>query len=230
MAITILVGQALRDGLKTKEQISAFVIQLRAGEFELEDEKGEGRDKSLGASLSYGFEHAFSAAERAQLALLHLFQSFVDVDALTWMGSTGEEYCLPEVGSLTRSAGKTLLDRAAEIGLLTADGDGFYTIHSALPWYFKNLFRRLYKGRELEATLAFAETVGKFGGNYFRQYNEGNRGIITVLAAQEANLLHARRLARMHGRRNAVIGTMQGVHSRDVTPESVLLQAASSQW
>jgi tetratricopeptide (TPR) repeat protein len=66
LTITVLVGQALRDGLRTRQQIERFVEELRAGEARLADEAGEGRTRSLGASLSYSFEHAFSEAERLQ--------------------------------------------------------------------------------------------------------------------------------------------------------------------
>src|SRR5262249_15444211 len=37
LTITVLVGQALRDGLKTREQIEAFVARLRVGEAAFED-------------------------------------------------------------------------------------------------------------------------------------------------------------------------------------------------
>ena len=70
--------------------------QLRAGEAVFEDEESQGRSKSLGASLSYGFDSAFTEAERKQLALLHFFQGFVDVDALRLMGDptmTGMTAC-----------------------------------------------------------------------------------------------------------------------------------------
>ena len=144
LTITVLVGQALRDGLRTPAQIEAFVARLRAGEAAFEDEASEGRAKSLGASLSYGFEHAFDETERRQLALLHLFQGFVDVDVLRQMGHPDVDYCLPEVRGLTREAGIALLDRAAEAGLLTAYGGGYYAIHPALPWYFRGLFERYY--------------------------------------------------------------------------------------
>ena len=86
LTLTVLAGQALRDGLRTKAQIEAFVRKLRTGEADFEDEAGEGRTRSLAASLAYGFENAFTEAERKQLALLHLFQGFVDVDALRSMG------------------------------------------------------------------------------------------------------------------------------------------------
>jgi hypothetical protein len=187
LAITVLVGQALRDGLRTKEQIEAFVAQLRAGEAAFEDEESEGRAKSLGASLSYGFEHAFTEDERKQLALLHFFQDFVDVDVLKWMGNPDADWCLPELRGLTPEAGIALLDRAAEVGLVTAHGGGYYTIHPALPWYFKSLFEQYYaptptppptsgeglvsplpglgEGPGVRATRAFIEAMGALG-NY----------------------------------------------------------------
>ena len=147
LTLTVLVGQALREGLKTKEQIEAFVARLRAGEAAFADESSEGRSRSLGASLSYGFEQAFREEERKKLALLHLFQGFVDVDVLCAMGDPEAPWCLPEVRGLTREEGIALLDRAAEVGLLTAHGGGYYGIHPALPWFFKGLFERYYPAR-----------------------------------------------------------------------------------
>jgi tetratricopeptide (TPR) repeat protein len=226
LTLTVLVGQALRDGLVTREQIKAFVIKLRAGEAAFEDEVEQGRAKSLGASLSYGFEHAFNEDERKQLALLHFFQGFVDVDVLRQMGAletvTGEDFSLPEARGLTREAGISLLDRAAEVGLLTAHGGGYYTIHPALPWYFKSLFEQYYgtppppageglgEGA-LAATRAFVEAMGKLGNHYFWEYEGGNREVIAALSAEEANLLHARQLARANGWWYALISTMQGL-------------------
>jgi tetratricopeptide (TPR) repeat protein len=225
LTITVLVGQALRDGLRTKDQIEAFVAQLRAGEAAFEDEESEGRAKSLGASLSYGFEHAFTEDERKQLALLHFFQGFVDVKALLLMGhpKSGD---LPELRGLTRKDGIALLDRAAEVGLLTAHGGGYYTIHPALPWYFKSLFDQYYaptpgppplagegeREGDLAATRAFVEAMGALGNYYHDQYIDGNRGVIAALTAEEANLLHVRQLARANGQWLAMMKTMQGLH------------------
>jgi hypothetical protein len=167
LTITVLVGQALRDGLKTKKDIEVFVARLRSGEAAFEDEASEGRSKSLVVSLSYGFAHAFSEDERKQLALLHFFQGFVNVDALRLMGSpdTGN---LPTLHSLTRESGIALLDRAAEIGLLTAHGNGYYTIHPALPWYFNDLFTQHYAtgDERLAATHTFVEAMGELGDYY----------------------------------------------------------------
>jgi tetratricopeptide (TPR) repeat protein len=213
MTITALVGQALRDGLKTKDQIEDFVRKLRTGEAQIEDEESEGRTRSLAASLNYGFEHAFAEPERKQLALLHLFQGFVDVDALRTMGSPEAGWCLPEVRGLTREAGIALLDRAAEVGLLTAHGGGDYSIHPALPWFFKKLFDEYYGKAEERAIRAYAEAIAQLGEYYLREYEAAQRDVIGALGAEEANLLHARELARSRDWWPRVIFTMQGLRT-----------------
>jgi tetratricopeptide (TPR) repeat protein len=211
LTLTVLVGQALRDGLKTGEQIAAFVQKLQAGEAVFEDEASEGRTRSLAASLAYGFENAFAEAERKQLALLHLFQGFVQVGALGIMGDPEAEWRLPEVQGLTREAGIAVLDRAAEVGLLTALGGGYYRIHPALPWFFRHLFEECYPENRIAATRAFVEAMGQLGNYYHSQYEGGNRDVIGVLGAEEANLLHARSLARSNGWWDGVTSTMQGL-------------------
>ena len=211
LTLTVLAGQALREGLKTKEQIGAFVTRLRSGEAAFPDEANEGRSRSLGASLAYGFEQAFDEEERKKLALLHLFQGFVDVDVLCWMGAPEAPWCLPEVRGLTREEGIALLDRAAEVGLLATHGGGYYGIHPALPWFFKGLYERCYPAEDLAAVRAFVEAVGGLGNYYFDQYEGGNRDVLGALRAEEANLLHARRLARAHGWWYQVISVMQGL-------------------
>jgi tetratricopeptide (TPR) repeat protein len=266
LALTVLVGEALRQGLRSQAQVGAFVAQLRAGEAPIEDDETQGRSKSLAASLSYGFGQAFDEEERRQLALLHLFQGFVDVDALTeYMGNpdfaafvnaqpgAAEPFeALPELRGLTREAGIHLLDRAAEIGLLTAHGGGYYSIHPALPWYFKALFDQYFgerlpvSGERLpvngersegaepltdyrlpvtdhrlpvtdhrspSAERAYVEAMGELGAYYHAQYQDGNRDVIDALQAEEANLLHARRLARQHGWWPRVISAMQGLRA-----------------
>ena len=68
---------------------------MRAGEAQIKDEEGEGRTRSLAASLNYGSRACLRrAVERKQLALLHLFQGFVDVDALRAMGDPEGDLCL----------------------------------------------------------------------------------------------------------------------------------------
>jgi tetratricopeptide (TPR) repeat protein len=211
LTLIVLVGQALRDGLKTAAQIAAFVEEIQAGEAVFEDEASEGRTRSLAASLAYGFENAFAEAERKQLAVLHLFQGFVEVSALQLMGDPEAGWCLPEVKGLTREVGIALLDRAAEVGLLTSFRGGYYRIHPALPWFFRRLFEQDYPARRTAATRAFVEAMRELGNYYWLQYQRGNRDVIDVLAAEEANLLHARSLARSNAWWDRVTGIMQGL-------------------
>jgi len=55
--------------------------------------------------------------------------------------------------------------------------------------------------------------MGELGNYYAAQYVGGNRDVIAALSAQEANLLHARQLARTNGWWRRVISTMQGLRS-----------------
>ncbi|MEQ9548454.1 MAG: CHAT domain-containing protein [Coleofasciculus sp. G3-WIS-01] len=214
MTITVVVGQALRNGLRSREQIEDFVLQLRSGEAEIDDDEREGRSKSLGASLSYGFRNAFTEKERQQLALLYFFQGFIDVDTLCTMGHPEFEWCLPEVRGLTLEAGIDLLYRAVEVGLLINLGSRFYVIHPALQWYLKRLFNQYYKNEEQSATFAFVEAMSELGKAHTCEYEGGNQYVIkTLLPPQEANLLYARQLARNNGWWHAVIGTMQGLRT-----------------
>jgi tetratricopeptide (TPR) repeat protein len=184
---------------------------LRQGEAVFKDEKSEGRTRSLGAALSYGFENAFTDAERKQLALLHLFQGFVDVNALKLMGNPEEEWHLPEVRGMDREPGIRLLDRAAEVGLLTAYGGGYYSIHPALPWFFKKMFHQYYADATTRAERAFLEALAALSNYYANQYVNGVTSVIGILSAEETNLLHARYLARSKGWWDALIGIMQGL-------------------
>jgi hypothetical protein len=214
LTILVTMGEALRAGIDTSERLDAFVAALLRGEVAFDDEAGEGRSKSLGASLSYGFGTVFTEDERKILALLHLFQGFVDVDVLRMMGSPGVEWCLAAIRGLTCERGIALLDRAAEIGLLHTYYAGYYGIHPALPWYFGVLFSRHFPEDSDDATRArraFAEVMSELGNDYARTYQDGRREILSVVAAQEDNLLAAMRLARAHGWWHPVIGIMQGL-------------------
>jgi len=219
LTITVLAGQALRENLTTTQEIDGFVARLRAGEAELEADQDAalGRTRSLAASLSYGFARAFSERERACLAVLHLFRDSVDVDTLCAMGDPDiVTDAVPELAGLHRDGTIALLDRAADIGLLTAIGGGYYEIHPALPWYFAGLFTATY-GQAGEpsaesAARAYASAVAGLGNYYLDQANLGLVAqVLLPLQIEEANLLHALDLARSHGLWTAVTGCMQGL-------------------
>ena len=220
LTITVATGQALRENLVTTEQVAGFVARLHAGEAQLEagQDAALGRTRSLAASLDYGFAAAFTAPERAQLAVLHLFRDTADVDALRAMGDpefAGED-AVPELAGLDREAGIVLLDRAADIGLLTALGGGYYQIHPALPWYFASLFTASYgqPGQPAAdcAAHAYAITTGQLGDYYYNQGGAGHTAqVLPVLRAEEANLRHALDVARARGLWGAAVGCLQAL-------------------
>ena len=220
LTITVLVGQALRGNLDTTGDIEDFVARLRAGEAQLEagEDAALGRTRSLTASLSHGFAQAFTDAERARLAVLHLFRDTVGVKALRFMGDPGTTGldAVPELAWLTREARIALLDRAAGIGLLESTGDGYYQIHPALPWYFTTLFTTSYgqpgSPAARRASRAYTTAIGEIGDYYHGQAEAGRAAqVIPVLQAEEANLRHALDLARADGPWKAAVGCLQGL-------------------
>jgi hypothetical protein len=148
------------------------------------------------------------------LALLHLFQGFVHVDVLRVMGDPDAPWCLDAVRALTREEGIMLLDRAVVVGLLATQGGGYYSIHPASTLYLRDLFEMAYpaaSGTAEHTHRAFVEAMGALGDYYAEQYEQGNRGVLQVLAAEEDNLLAALRLARAHGWWWSVTSAMQGL-------------------
>ena len=216
MTLRVLVLQAIKMGLRGRTQIENFVEAIRAGEQAIEDaDEKQGRDKSLGASLDYGFRNAFKDDELPIIALLHLFQGTVLVDALEAMGKV-DDHALPELKGKTKERLASVLDRARDIGLLTHLAGTWYTIHPALPWFLSQRFARHYDGRQGRSTAtaalrAWVEAIGLLGDYYHDQFNHGNQGVIQYLALEEANLLHARRTARRHSWWDCVAYAMQGL-------------------
>ena len=212
LTITVLVGQSLREGLESIEQINGFVEILRSGETAFLDEADQSRSKSLGASLSYGFEHAFSEPELRALVLLRFFQGFVNVDILRIICRQGEDWSLSGLQDMDRGEGQKLLDRAAAIGQLISLGEGYYRIHPALPWFFQRLFRNYYGSQEDRVTRAFVEGMSIMGFQLNQQYSAGRSGLINNMFMEESNLLYARCLALEHNWHSGVIATMMGLH------------------
>jgi tetratricopeptide (TPR) repeat protein len=193
MALTILIRQALQQKLSSKLDIDQFVQHLRDGEAQFADEENEGRSRSLAASLQYGFEGSFQQAELRQLALLELFQGFVDVEVLARLqGESG-----PDKQVLTQ-----LLDRAVAIGQLTIvreDLPGYYIIHPALPWFFRRLIKQYHPGRDEELMRAFVHAEATVSEGVREHYERMDKGTIAHLQYEEANLIQAFRWASARG-------------------------------
>ena len=159
----------------------------------------------LAASLDYGFTTAFTAAERARLAVLHLFRDTADVDVLRVMGdpdAAGED-AVPELAGLDREAGIALLDRAADIGLLTHSAAGTTRSTPPCPGTSPPCSPPAYGQPATQpprAARAYATAIGDTRRLLLQPSSIGARAqVLAVLRAEEANLLHALDLARATG-------------------------------
>ena len=227
LTLSVLVGQALKDGLANPADVEGFVAKLRAGEAVFDDDIEQGRSKSLGSSLSYGFEHAFNEGERKRLAVLQLFQGIVNPAILRVMGDRENPNRHENFVGLGREYWVGLLNRAAEIGLVRSVRSEIYVVHPALPWFFRGLFERYYPGTVGEespatrVTRAFAEAIVEWG-EFLENKLGGTRDLVVALSAEEENLLQALRLARRHGwwklavRASNVICNFYGAMGRQV--------------
>jgi tetratricopeptide (TPR) repeat protein len=75
-----------------------------------------------------------------------------------------------------------------------------------------DLFEHYYRGEAGKASRrAFAQAMGTLGHFYVRQYEHGHRAVLSVVAAEEDNLLAAWRIAQEHALWDCVIGAMQGL-------------------
>jgi tetratricopeptide (TPR) repeat protein len=216
LTVTVLVSQALRDRLHTKEQVEALVARLREGEQPLADDVAQGRSRSLGASLAYGFQAAFTDSERAVLALLHLFQGVVNVNALRAMGDPKvvKESAVPALVGWSQKDLIGVLDRAANIGLLTRVGD-LCAIHPALPWFLAELFTHHYgppdTTRAHAARHAYSTAITGLSNYFQSEYHEGRTQVTNALNVEEANLLRAFALARTNNWWDLLISLLQGL-------------------
>jgi len=219
LTITVTVGQALRENRATSEQITEFTRRLRAGEAQIEEGEAVslGRPRSLAASLGYGLANAFTEAERAQLAVLHLFRETVGVGPLCFMGDADqcEADAVPELAGLDPdTTGTALFDRATDIGLLTSLGGHFYRIHPALPWYFSDLFASTYGEQGTpsaqRAMRAYARVMGELGHTCVAVEQDGHDATDTARIS-EANLLHALEISRTSQMWEEATGCMQGL-------------------
>ncbi|MBI5366701.1 MAG: CHAT domain-containing protein [Planctomycetes bacterium] len=216
LTLRVLVGQAVKMGLRGEPQIHQFVEAIRSGEQGIEDaDETQGRDKSLGASLDYGFRNAFKEDELPLIALLHLFQGTVDVYALQLMGQVGE-HALPELKGRSKEQLAGLLERARDTGLLTHLGMTYFGIHPALPWFLRRFYASHFYGQGGHSSASAAlrgwvEAIGALGEFYLRRFSEGHPEIIHLVELEEANLLHARRLGRRYQWWTPLLSAMQGL-------------------
>jgi tetratricopeptide (TPR) repeat protein len=207
LAIGLVTGQVMRDGLRANAEFQAFAARLRESEIAAEDVTPERVTRPLMASVNYVFAHAFEEAEFPRLDLLQLFHGLLHVDTFRAMGQAGAH----AIAGLDHDDATRLLERAAVAGLLIAYGGGYYAIHPSLAWYFRRRFDASDPELRGSAIRAYAEAVGASATFYSDRYANGDRAAFDALRADQPNLLRARALARHFGNWRALLGIMQGL-------------------
>ncbi len=204
-----LAIQAILPELK-RAAPDALLRALQAGEVNLsEDDPAQGRERSLSASLTYRLD-ALDAALRRRLGALALFQGFVSANVLATICQhvDGSPDALKGLG---REEWIKMLDAATEIGLLRRAGEGYYTVHPALPWFFHDLMRESFPAHLDWLEKAFSAAYGAYAHYLFRLFQTSTNLAISLLRAEESNLMHALRLARRHEDWSAVHGILYGL-------------------
>jgi tetratricopeptide (TPR) repeat protein len=170
----------------------ALLTQLQKGEAELSgDNKKQGREHSLAASLSYRLDK-LDKSLRSRLGLLGLFQGFVNAGTLALICEDKEA---PELlQGLKQDDWVKMLEQASEMGLLQKVGTDSYRIHPALPWFFHEILHTVYK-KELD----WLEKRFVLGCGYISHIlkemlrTDAEKGMI-LLHLQEQNLRYSLRL------------------------------------
>jgi tetratricopeptide (TPR) repeat protein len=222
LTLTVMVREALRAGIRSRDDVEQFVENIRAGAGDIADEENLGRSRSLGASLSYGFASAFCVQDRALLALLHFFQRTVSSLTLAAMLATLKQNCTVErvqlqIQSVEEADVARVLQKAAEIGLLTPLNELVYLVHPALPWYFHRLFTETFGPSNSpateEITAAYVDTIADLGSFYSTAYRNGQLGAVSLAALDEPNFLHARHLSIRRQLWEPAMLVMQGLQT-----------------
>ena len=109
-----------------------ILTELQASGGNLLGQDSRDRTTSLAASIGYSYRHLTHHQQQA-LPVLSLFHGAVDANllaTLSTVATTPEQF-----RNRTAADWTVLLDRATDLGLLTAIDAGMYTIHPAVPAY-----------------------------------------------------------------------------------------------
>ncbi|MFE6946295.1 tetratricopeptide repeat protein, partial [Streptomyces chartreusis] len=140
------------------------------------------RASSLAASITYSFTHLPPTDQHA-LTALSLLHGTADADVLAILSADPE---IPEpFHGLTSTEWTHLLDRAAEVGLLTPLGAGMYRIHPALPAYLTAHWHAqapsTYRDQHTATTHALLNAHAVFGYWLSQQLNGGDAQLAMAL-------------------------------------------------
>ena len=171
-------------------------------------------ERLAAASLAYGFTtpSPTTSAPSSPCCTSSATPS-TSTPCASWATPTSPRHTVPALAGTQPRHPTALLDRAAELGLLTDYGGGYYGIHPALPWFFTDLYTTTSapRTRRVTAERAYTHAYATLGHHYFDQVERGRAADwLPSLRAEEANLPHALNLARTHHLPNT-LGCAQGL-------------------
>ena len=225
LVVRCLVERMVHEGIETASQVRAFIEKLKSRASAAGEDNQE--TAAVDATLENILSQSLNQNEQRIVALLHLFHGVVNVQRLAAMGEGEESAAAPGIHDLREfrelkedDPGSSVLDRMEALGLLASEGDGFYSIQSALPPFLEKLFDRQFPAEDdtrkekrlfasfkalsqqatappaTKATRAYVRAVSDFGLALFERFRDGDTAVAAELAADEANLRHACNLAR----------------------------------
>lgn len=223
LAVRVFAGQVLRDGLRTSEEMSAFIERLRSGAVALIGD-GETGYRQLHAAFAYGLEHAFNVEERKYVALLHLFQGTAHAFVLYEMCNADNKWRVPGLPPLSIDRANMLLARSAEIGLLITPDNDHYMIHPAVSGFLRTTFEVFYPEADhpshgstslrslvYRAFAAAMATISEMFRDPQFELWVPNAQVIPALVVQEENFLQALRLVHQYKWPRLLISQMEAL-------------------
>ena len=203
LAIQVIIPELKRIG--PDELLKA--LQTGAARLGADDPK-QGRERSLTTSLTYRLD-ALDPSLKNRLGVLAMFQGFVLADVLALICKAEDA---PElIKGLGREDWIKILNAADEVGLVRSVGEGYYTVHPALPWFFHDLSAEAFPGRGDWFERAFSAAYGAYGNSLSNLFDTNAQLAMGLLRAEETNLLYELGLARKHERWDAAQGVLYGV-------------------
>ena len=141
-------------------------------------EGGEGRQESLGACVSYSFQHLSSEMQQ-RLPILCYFEGIVNANILTLLSV--EDNLPAQYTGVTSDQWQETLNRCAETGLLTSIGGGLFRIHPALPAFLISYWRsrsgEKFPSERRRIQPAMIKAYGQWGDWLSRQISSGDAAL-----------------------------------------------------
>jgi len=187
----------------------ALLEALEAGTAKLpHDHSSQRRDRSLSASIAYRLD-ALEPALRQRLGLLVFFQRFVVANVLADMCS--EPGAPSPISGLQTEDWTRVLESVAELGLLHHVAEGYYALHPALPWAFRQIGCLLVPEDSEWAERSFARCYSHVGLALMQLAKSDSRSAVLLLGFEEHNLRAALRLGLQHDWMDGVCGALNGL-------------------